>query len=104
MADMLNKSGFGCDETRKMIQCEKSIYDEWCKSHNEAKGLWNVVFPLFDMIGELVGRDRATGKGVETFDDAIENMEKEMAIDLDKDDLFEDMIGNHLINLQSRKK
>ncbi|KAF2290767.1 hypothetical protein GH714_015361 [Hevea brasiliensis] len=74
IADMLNKSGFGWDETRKMIQCKKSVYDEWRK---------------------LVGRDRATGKGVETFDDAIENMEKEMAIDLDKDDLLEDITGNH---------
>ncbi|KAF2308667.1 hypothetical protein GH714_011997 [Hevea brasiliensis] len=98
IADMLNKSRFGWDETRKMIQCEKSVYDKWCKSHNEPKGLWNVAFPLFDMIEELVGRDRATGKGVETFDDAIENMEKEMAVNLDKDDLFEDTIGNHLVS------
>ncbi|KAF2320489.1 hypothetical protein GH714_027675 [Hevea brasiliensis] len=47
---------------------------------------------------ELVGRDRATGKGVETFYDAIENMEKEMIVDLDKDDLFEDTTGNHSVS------
>ncbi|KAF2310211.1 hypothetical protein GH714_007221 [Hevea brasiliensis] len=98
-ADMMNKSGFSWDETRKLIQCEKSVYDEWCTvSHNEAKGLWYIAFSLFNMIGELVGRERTTGKGVEIFNDAIENMEKEMAVDLDKDDLFEETNGNHLVS------
>ncbi|KAF2290783.1 hypothetical protein GH714_015451 [Hevea brasiliensis] len=69
--------------------------DAISRSYNEAKGLWNVAFPLINMIGELVGRNRAIEKGVETFDDAIENMEKEMTVDLDKDYLFEDITGNH---------
>ena len=31
IAEMLDKSGFGWDDTRKMVQCEKSVYAEYCK-------------------------------------------------------------------------
>ncbi|XP_065875330.1 uncharacterized protein [Euphorbia lathyris] len=36
------------------------------------------IFLFFHEIGELSGKDRATGKDVETFDEAIDNMEKEI--------------------------
>ncbi|XP_055959848.1 uncharacterized protein LOC126657108 isoform X2 [Mercurialis annua] len=65
IAEMLNKSGFAWDDSRKMVQCEKSVFEEWCQNHRDAKGLWGVSFPLFHEIGELVGKDRATGKNVE---------------------------------------
>ncbi|WCJ43834.1 hypothetical protein M5689_024547 [Euphorbia peplus] len=76
ISEMLNKSGFGWDDIEKMIQCEKMSMKNG--HHKEAKGLWNTPFHFFDEIGELSGKDRATGKGVETFGDAVDNMEKEM--------------------------
>lgn len=29
--EILNQFRFGWDDIKKMIQCEKSIYIEWCK-------------------------------------------------------------------------
>ncbi|XP_065858547.1 uncharacterized protein [Euphorbia lathyris] len=47
IAEMLNKSGFGWDDMSKMIQCERSVYDEWCKNHKEARSLWKIIFLFF---------------------------------------------------------
>ncbi|KAL1816354.1 hypothetical protein ACET3Z_018928 [Daucus carota] len=77
IADMRASSGFGWDENSKKIQCDKSVYDEWCKSHKDARDMWGVSFPHFHALAELMGNDRATGSNAENFAEAIENMGNE---------------------------
>lgn len=48
--------------------------------HTEAKGLWGVPFPHLDALSEIYGKDRATGERVETFTEAVQNMEREELI------------------------
>ncbi|XP_055959847.1 uncharacterized protein LOC126657108 isoform X1 [Mercurialis annua] len=38
IAEMLNKSGFAWDDSRKMVQCEKSVFEEWCQNMNTHLG------------------------------------------------------------------
>ncbi|RCV06748.1 hypothetical protein SETIT_1G188500v2 [Setaria italica] len=78
---MLNKSGFNWDENRKMLQCEKTQYEAHCKYHPEAKGLYGVAFPYYDSLAAVYGSDIATGEGAEGLSEAVENIEKELAVE-----------------------
>ncbi|GAB4854688.1 hypothetical protein Ancab_023270 [Ancistrocladus abbreviatus] len=72
IAEMLNKFGFTWDELRMMLQVDKKGYDNWCKSHDNARGPWGVPFPHFHVLAEIYGNDRATS------DDVVVNIEREM--------------------------
>ncbi|KNA17743.1 hypothetical protein SOVF_076180 [Spinacia oleracea] len=54
-------SGFGWDDNLKMVTGDRSLFDDWAKSHKEAKGLYRKPFPLFDNLEEIFAKDRATG-------------------------------------------
>ncbi|XP_044405464.1 uncharacterized protein [Triticum aestivum] len=87
---MLKRSGFSWDENRKMIQCEKQSYEEHCKLHNEAKGLYGVPFPYFDKLAAIYSKDIATGEGAEGFGEAITNLQNEIVIEDEMNDEEED--------------
>nr|GEV29051.1 hypothetical protein [Tanacetum cinerariifolium] len=59
------------------VACEKQWYENYCKNHKEARGLWDVPFPYFNKLELVYGKDRATGIGGEGFEDAIHNLENE---------------------------
>ncbi|KAK1369261.1 hypothetical protein POM88_035353 [Heracleum sosnowskyi] len=42
MADMRGSSGLGWDEATQKIQCDKSVYNEWCKVVRVSHGLRTV--------------------------------------------------------------
>nr|CAD1844126.1 unnamed protein product [Ananas comosus var. bracteatus] len=62
---------------------QKPPTSEWCNGangmHESAKGLWGMPFPHLDVLAEIYGKDRAIGEGVETFVDAVHNIETEEA-------------------------
>ncbi|KAM3366760.1 hypothetical protein ACQJBY_015848 [Aegilops geniculata] len=87
---MLKRSGFSWDENRKMIQCEKQSYEEHCKLHNEAKGLYGVPFPYFHKLAAIYSKDIATGEGAEGFGEAITNLQNEIVIEDEMNDEEED--------------
>ncbi|KAE8783225.1 hypothetical protein D1007_43319 [Hordeum vulgare] len=89
---MISKSGFTWDGNRKMIQCEKAQYEERCKNHNEAKGLYGVSFPYFEQLAAIYGKDIATGENAEGFGEAVGNFEKEIAMEEEENE-EEDMIS-----------
>ncbi|XP_057529788.1 uncharacterized protein LOC130808327 [Amaranthus tricolor] len=94
LTEMFRTSGFSWDNEKNMIVCERQSYEEFCKQHRNAQGLWNVPFPFYDQLSIIFGADRATGVQSETFVEAVDNQEKE-TIELDKggsdeDDEFDD--------------
>ncbi|XP_044973864.1 uncharacterized protein LOC123441537 [Hordeum vulgare subsp. vulgare] len=89
---VISKSGFTWDGNRKMIQCEKAQYEEHCKNHKEAKGLYGVSFPYFEQLAAIYGKDIATGENAEGFGEAVGNLEKEIAMEEEENE-EEDMIS-----------
>ncbi|KAL6133715.1 hypothetical protein ACLB2K_065949 [Fragaria x ananassa] len=66
-----------------MIICEKDLYDGWVKSHLAAKEMWMKLFPHFDNLGNVFGKDRANGKQAANATDYVDE------IDLNNDGLEE---------------
>ncbi|CAD6222802.1 unnamed protein product [Miscanthus lutarioriparius] len=89
--DMLASPGFSWDDTRKMIQCEKQRYDEYCRDHPRAKGLYGVPFVYFDTFDAIYGKDRSAGEGLEGSEDAIANMENENTNEVGDDEVEDRM-------------
>ncbi|XP_021835779.2 uncharacterized protein [Spinacia oleracea] len=89
LSEMFRTSGFSWDEEKKLILCERQSYDDFCKQHKNAQGLWNVPFPFFDQLATIYGCDRATGANSETFVQVVGNQQNE-TINLDKDQTDED--------------
>lgn len=94
--DMLALPGFSWDEERKMIQCEKQLYDEYCRDHPRAKGLYGVPFVYFDKFDAIYGKDRSAGEGLEGSEEAIANMENENTNEVGDDEVEEDMTSTGL--------
>ncbi|KAL2895630.1 hypothetical protein RDABS01_000407 [Bienertia sinuspersici] len=74
---MLGTSGFKWDDQRHMISVERSAYDEFCKAHPSCKNLYGVAFPHLNVMMEIYGKDYATGKPAEGFEEAVINIEIE---------------------------
>ncbi|XVF54752.1 hypothetical protein PTKIN_Ptkin05aG0206600 [Pterospermum kingtungense] len=67
-------SGFGWDDVEKCLTASKDVFDDWVRSHPNAKGLRNKAFPHYDECAAIFGRDKATGLGAETAADAVEKI------------------------------
>ncbi|CAD6203595.1 unnamed protein product [Miscanthus lutarioriparius] len=79
LEQMLSRSGFTWDDTKKMLQCEKIQYDKHCKDHPDAKGLYGTKFPYYDTLSAIYRNDVATGEGAKDISEAVDNMEEELA-------------------------
>ncbi|KAL6575415.1 hypothetical protein OROMI_012700 [Orobanche minor] len=96
---MLGTSGFKWDDERHMISVERSVHDEYCKYHPACKKLFGVSFPHFNVMTEIYGKDYATGRPAEGFEDPVRNMEKEKIIQVDIDSSDDD--GDETQSIQS---
>ncbi|XP_061351122.1 uncharacterized protein LOC133296192 [Gastrolobium bilobum] len=73
-------SGFGWNDAKKMIDVEREIFDDSVKSHPTAKGLYNKPFPHYNVLGNIFGKDVATGSHSVGADDVIREMERDPAL------------------------
>ncbi|KAL2925447.1 putative malate:quinone oxidoreductase [Bienertia sinuspersici] len=88
ITQMLATSGFKWDDERNMISVDRSVYDEYRKSHPNCKNLYAIPFPHLHTMMEIYGKDYATGKPAETFQDVVgtlENPKKEKEVQVDAD-------------------
>ncbi|XP_077225315.1 uncharacterized protein At2g29880-like [Tasmannia lanceolata] len=76
ISDMLKTSGFEWNDNLKCAVCEKDdIWNDWLKSHPDAKGLRNKSFPHYEELTHVFGKDRANGEGSQAPEDTIEAMD-----------------------------
>uniref|UniRef100_A0A9I9CFF7 Retrotransposon protein n=1 Tax=Cucumis melo TaxID=3656 RepID=A0A9I9CFF7_CUCME len=66
-------SRFGWNDEAKCIIGENDLSDNWVRIHPVAKALLNKSFPYYDELAYVFKKDRATGRGVETFTDIGSN-------------------------------
>ncbi|XP_061345730.1 uncharacterized protein LOC133291479 [Gastrolobium bilobum] len=92
-------SGFGWSDTKKMIEVEREIFDDWVKSHPSAKGLYNKSFPHYDSLGAVFGKDVARGLNAEEPTDTVNQMQQQAAMNADNGigfDEYIDMTGDYI--------
>ncbi|KAA8538094.1 hypothetical protein F0562_027702 [Nyssa sinensis] len=80
--DMLygpNTSGFGWDNDKKCVVAEPLVWEEYIESHKGATMFKNKSLPHFEELLIIFGKDRATGRNVQTVADVVEELDKEGA-------------------------
>ncbi|XVF59107.1 hypothetical protein PTKIN_Ptkin07bG0248300 [Pterospermum kingtungense] len=65
-------SGFGWNDMDKCLTASKDVFDDWVRTHPNAKWLKNKLFPHFDDFVIIFGRDRATRARAKIAADAVE--------------------------------
>ncbi|KAL8138339.1 hypothetical protein V2J09_004340 [Rumex salicifolius] len=82
--------GFERDSEKKLLQVEKSVYEEWTKStHKTTKWLYGVSFRHYEMLVEIYGKESAIGVASESFVEAVQNLDDDLirgSITLDSDE------------------
>ncbi|CAL1354869.1 unnamed protein product [Linum trigynum] len=54
-------SGFGWDESKKLIIADDDVFKEWVKTHSHFSGLNSKSFLYYDQLGRIFGKDRVVG-------------------------------------------
>ncbi|XP_024156095.1 uncharacterized protein LOC112164088 [Rosa chinensis] len=95
LSEALSQSGFGWNEEAMMLDCERSVFDEWAKNKKDAKGLYGKPFEHYYALGEIYGKDRAMGTNDGNAEDDEEEVREEDASMNQEvvraDDFFEQM-------------
>ncbi|KAH7839473.1 hypothetical protein Vadar_004600 [Vaccinium darrowii] len=73
--DMRNTSGFGWNDSTKMVEVESdTVWEDYCKRDTYAKVLRFKSFPYYDDWSLIFGNDRATGDMAESAADVVETL------------------------------
>ncbi|KAF8380702.1 hypothetical protein HHK36_028192 [Tetracentron sinense] len=64
ISTLLDQSGFGWDDTKKMVTADDSIWDEYLKSHSDARPYRTKSIPDFDSLSLIIANDSANGSGM----------------------------------------
>ncbi|KAF8404226.1 hypothetical protein HHK36_009108 [Tetracentron sinense] len=70
ISTLLDQSGFGWDDTKKMVTADDSVWDEYLKSHSDARPYRIKSIPDFHSLSLIIANDSANGSGMLSgFDD-----------------------------------
>ncbi|CAO2842014.1 unnamed protein product [Amaranthus hypochondriacus] len=54
-------SEFGWDDNHKMVTGDRKLFDDWAKSHKDARGMFRKSFSFYDDLELIYSKDKATG-------------------------------------------
>ncbi|XP_060668425.1 uncharacterized protein LOC125419618 [Ziziphus jujuba] len=78
--DMLNKSGFGWNDSLKCVEVDnEEVWQAYVQSAPSAKGWRGKSFPIYEKLANIFGKDRATGHGAQTPIDMINEINLDTA-------------------------
>ncbi|XP_060676267.1 uncharacterized protein LOC125421440 isoform X2 [Ziziphus jujuba] len=73
--DMLNKSGFGWNDSLKCVDVDSDeVWKAYVQSNPSAKAWRSKPFPLYERLASIFGKDRATGHGAQTPIDMVNDL------------------------------
>nr|XP_048335944.1 uncharacterized protein LOC107429887 isoform X2 [Ziziphus jujuba var. spinosa] len=76
--DMLNKSGFGWNDTLKCVEIDSDdAWKAYVQSNPSAKSWRDKPFPIYERLANIFGKDRATGHGAQTPIDLVNDINME---------------------------
>ncbi|KAK2356055.1 hypothetical protein QL285_093413 [Trifolium repens] len=102
--DMLNQSGFGWDEDKKIIMVDSDeVWKDYVKSHPNAKDYRYAPIPLFDKLAHAFGKDRVTGKCAAPPAVNVEEIDKEVEDQDNSEENEIEMTQSPSINQSKRK-
>ncbi|KAK2659213.1 hypothetical protein Ddye_005746 [Dipteronia dyeriana] len=88
---MINTSGFGWNDVRKCVEVDSNeAWHSYVQHHKQAEGWRDKLFPLYERIANIFGKDRATGKTTYT----PENLATDLKEDNNFGNKFEMPAGN----------
>ncbi|KAF8404937.1 hypothetical protein HHK36_009832 [Tetracentron sinense] len=64
ISTLLDQSSFGWDDTKKMVTADDSVWDEYLKSHSDARPYRTKSIPDFDSLSLIIANDSANGNGM----------------------------------------
>ncbi|XP_077247056.1 uncharacterized protein LOC143886810 [Tasmannia lanceolata] len=100
LKSLLDQSGFRLDDVSSMVIADDSEWDEYLKTHPDAKILRNKPLPNYYELSIIVGKDQVDGsqsmKGIEAKIEnntlALDNAQTiALHMDVDSDDMIDDM-------------
>ncbi|XP_040960229.1 uncharacterized protein [Gossypium hirsutum] len=85
------ESGFGWDDSMKMITCDRATYDAAVMAHKKYEPFLNKSIDYYDEMALVVGKDMATGSFAITFADIDldDGNENSMPVDCDNEEAEE---------------
>ncbi|XP_048328646.2 uncharacterized protein LOC125422174 [Ziziphus jujuba] len=73
--DMLNKSGFGWNDSFKCVEVDSDkVWKAYVQSNPSAKAWRGKPFPMYERLATIFGKDRAAGHGVQTPIDMVNDL------------------------------
>ncbi|XP_015893075.2 uncharacterized protein LOC107427220 [Ziziphus jujuba] len=78
ICDMMNRSGFVWNDVRKCIEVDsEEAWLTYVQHNKDARGWRGKPFPIFDRLANILGKDRATGRGAETPVEMAKELDRE---------------------------
>ncbi|KAK9286166.1 hypothetical protein L1049_014548 [Liquidambar formosana] len=84
MQELLNQTGFGWNDTKKMVEAENSVWDDYLQNHSDAAQFHHRSIDNFDDISLIIGNDQANGQGAQNgieADNIVETIDLEANTD-----------------------
>ncbi|XP_060674018.1 uncharacterized protein LOC107430438 isoform X2 [Ziziphus jujuba] len=78
--DMLNKSGFGWNDSLKCVEVDSDdAWKAYVQCNPSAKSWRSKHFPMYERLTDIFGKDRATGVGAQTPIDLVNDINMKVA-------------------------
>ncbi|XP_024029941.1 uncharacterized protein LOC21412590 [Morus notabilis] len=75
--DMVSKSEFRWNDVHNCVEVDSDeVWETYVQHHKEARGWRGKPFPFYDKLQNIFGIDHATGRGIETLANTVDDIER----------------------------